>query len=149
MKHKFNLSHSLVLGSSLIVAGVTSVAAKDAFDDHQIAMYQPAPPFAAHFATSKLSADKLLAMADKLNRAPMNLAQEKLVFALTFSAANKGSAEAQFRLGNYYMDSDDNHLIIADETEAAYWLEEAIAQGHKDAKFVYDNVLAFHFDIGC
>lgn len=54
---------------------------------------------------------------------PPTTAEQELEFALVFSAAQKGLAEAQFRLANYYIDSK---LIVADETEASYWLEEAI-----------------------
>lgn len=77
----------------------------------------------------------------------MSSSQKNLEFALVYSAANKGSSEAQFRLANYYVEGD---LVAEDETEASYWLEQAMEQGHQGAKFVYDNLyLAHNFDVGC
>ena len=146
MNHNFKqVSQSLFLGSSLIVAGITSVSANNT-DELQLAMYQPAHINTATFSSSKLSAEKMLKMADQLHRPVMSKNQQELEFSLIFSAANKGLAEAQFRLANYYIDSD---LVEADEQEASFWLEEAIEQGHEGAKFVYENVYVVSFDIGC
>jgi len=147
MKPNFNhLSHSLLLGSSLIVGSLTSVSANDNFEEQQIAMVQPASSLAAHFSTSKLSAEKLLAMADKLNHTQMDSTQEKLEFALIYSAANKGLSEAQFRLANYYINSE---LVAANEDKVIYWLTQAIGQGHEGAIFVYENLYENFIDIGC
>lgn len=147
MKHQFSrLSHSLFFGSSIIVGSMTSVSASNEFYEQKIAMYQPASTLALLFDSAKLSAEKMLMMADKLHNTQMSLSQENLEFALIFSAANKGLAEAQFRLANYYIDSE---LVAADETEASYWLEEAIEQGHEGAKFIYENIYTLNFDIGC
>ena len=147
MKHNFKrISQSLFLGSSLITASVASVSASDGISNQQIAMYKPALSIAAPLLNSKLSAENMLAMAESLNNERMSKYQQELEFALIFSAANKGLAEAQFRLANYYIEST---LIEPDETEAALWLEEAIEQGHEGAKFVYENIYVLHFDIGC
>ena len=147
MKHKLSrLSQSLFLGSSIIVASMTSVSASNEFDGLKIAMYQPASTLASEFANAKLSPEKMLSMADKLHSTQMSETQEELEFALVYAAANKGLAEAQFRLANYYIESE---LIEADETEAGFWLEEAIEQGHEGAKFVYENLYVLSFDIGC
>ena len=147
MKHKLShLSHSLFLSSSIIVASMTSVSASNEFDEQKIAMYQPASTLASHFSSAKLSPEKMLEMANKLHSTQMSTTQEELEFALIYSAANKGLAEAQFRLANYYIESE---LVEADETEAAFWLEEAIEQGHEGAKFVYENIYVLSFDIGC
>ncbi len=147
MKPDFNhLSHSLLLGSSLIVGSLASVSANDNFEEQQIAMVQPASSLASHFSTTKLSAEKMLEMANKLNMEQMNSTQEKLEFALIYSAANKGLAEAQFRLANYYI---NNKLVSADEDKALYWLTQAINQDHQGAIFVYENLYEDFIDIGC
>jgi TPR repeat protein len=125
---------------------MSSVLANENFAEQQIVMYKPASSIAAPLLDSTLSAEKMLAMADSLYTPRMSKYQQELEFALIFSAANKGLAEAQFRLANYYMDDE---LIAADETEASFWLEEAIEQGHKGAKFVYENTYLLNFDIGC
>jgi TPR repeat protein len=147
MKYTFNqISHSFLLGSSLIAGSLASVSANDNLIGQKIAVYQPASSIAAPLLNSELSPEKMLAMADSLYSPRMSKAQKELEFALIFSAANKGLAEAQFRLANFYMDSD---LIEANETEAAFWLEEAIEQGHKNAIYVYNNIFGFDFGIGC
>jgi len=147
MKKTFNhISHSLLLSSSIIAASMSSVLANENFAEQQIAMYKPASNIAAPLLDSTLSAEKMLAMADSLYTTRMSKYQQELEFALIFSAANKGLAEAQFRLANYYMDDE---LIAADETEASFWLEEAIEQGHQGAKFVYENIYVLNFDFGC
>lgn len=147
MKHTFSrISHSLLLGSSIFATSMTPVSASDDFEELQIAMHKPASTLATHFSTSILSAEKMLKIADKLSSTKMSLAEEKLEFALIFSAARKGSAEAQFRLANYYLDSD---IVAADDNEASFWLEEAMAQGHQGAQFIYDSLGVADFDIGC
>ena len=147
MKPNFNrLSHSILLGSSLIAGSLASVSAEENITEQDIAMIQSASSIADPILSSELDADKMLAMADSLYSPRMSKYQKELEFALIFSAANKGLPEAQFRLANYYMEGE---LVTADETEASFWLEEAIAQGHMNAKFVYNNVFAMYFDIGC
>ena len=148
MKLAFNrISHSLLLSGSILTASITPVLAHDNFDEQVIAMYQPASTLAEHFSTSsKLSAEKLLSVATNLSRSKKSIIEEKLEFALVFSAATKGLAEAQFRLANYYIDSE---LVAADDNEASYWLEEAMAQGHQGAKFIYESLGVADFDIGC
>lgn len=147
MKYKLSqLSQSLFLGGSIIVSGMSSALANVELNNQDIAMSQDVSTFAADFSRAKFSSNKLLEMADNIHTTEMTSSQEKLVFALVYSAAKRGLAEAQFRLANYYIDSD---LVVADETEAAFWLEEAIEQGHKGAKFVYENIYVLSFDIGC
>ena len=147
MKANFNrIKHSLLLGSSLVVGGMTSVLAGEALDGQQIAMVKSASSLASPLPTTRLAAEKMLAMANKINSEQMSSTQEELAFALIYSAANKGLAEAQFKLANYYMDSE---VVAADEDKAIYWLTQAIDQDHKGAKFVYDNLYENFIDIGC
>jgi len=147
MKYNFNhITHGLILSSSLIVGSISSVSANTVLDGQQISMYTPESKLASPLLGSKLSAEKMLAMADSLHNPRMSKYQKNLEFALIYSAANKGLAEAQFRLANYYIDSE---LIEPNEVEASIWLEEAIAQGHQGAKFVYENIYVNTFDIGC
>lgn len=147
MKLTFNrITHSLLLSGSILTASITPVSADDHFKELKLAMIQPSTSLASHFSTLGLSADKMLTMANKLGSTIMSKSEEKLEFALIYSAARKGSAEAQFRLANYYLDSD---LVTSDDNDAAFWFEEAIAQGHIGAKFIYDNLGVADFDIGC
>lgn len=147
MKHIFNrISYKLLLGSSIITSSMSPVLANENIDGQQLAMYQPSSTLASNFSTSKLSGEKLLAIADKLNSTKMDSEQQKLEFALVYTAANKGLSEAQFRLANYYIESE---LVAADEDKAIYWLTQAIDQGHQGAQFVYENFYESHFDIGC
>jgi len=146
MKLKFNRSsHRLVLSSCLLTASIATNAA-ESHRELQIAMYTPINGTVHQHIQTSLSAEKMLLMADSLNTKRMSTSQKNLAFALTFSAAKKGSAEAQFRLANYYLESD---LVTADDNEAAYWLEEAIAQNHYEAKFIYDHLGVADFDVGC
>lgn len=142
------ISYNLLLGSSLIAGGLSFASANEIYYEQKIATNKPTASLINHFSYAKnLTAEKMLVIADKLYSQQMTTAEQELEFALVFSAAQKGLAEAQFRLANYYIDSK---LIVADETEASYWLEEAMEQGHSDAKFVYDNLYyAENFDIGC
>ena len=147
MKANFNrIKHSLLLGSSLVVGGMTSVLAGEALDGQQIAMVKSASSLASPLPTTRLAAEKMLAMANKINSEQMSSTQEELAFALIYSAANKGLAEAQFKLANYYMDSE---VVAADEDKAIYWLTQAIDQDHQGAKFVYENLYENFIDIGC
>ena len=147
MKHTFNrISHSLLLSSSIIAGGMASVTAGEVLKGQKIAMYEPASTMAAHFPSAKLSAERMLELADKLNNLKMTPSQKKLEFSLVYSAANKGLSEAQFRLANYYIDSE---LIAADEDKALYWLTQAIDQDHQGAKYVYENLYEYYIDIGC
>lgn len=147
MKNTFNhVSHSLLIGSSILAGSITTASANEVFDEQKIAMYTSASTFPSHTSTEKLSAEKIMAIVDKLEVTNMDAAQEKLKFALTYSAAKKGSAEAQFRVANYYLDGD---MVRSDDNDAGYWLEEAIAQGHKGAEFIYEHLGVADFDIGC
>ena len=147
MKLKFNhLTHGLVLSSCLMAANITSASANGFMGEKQIAMYLSNVAVASYPTVSKLSAQRMLDLADNIASPKPSRAQQKLEFALIYSAANKGHAEAQFRLAYYYMDSD---LIIPDEQMASFWLEQAIEQGHQGAQFVYNNIKEDNFDIGC
>ena len=147
MKFKFNnVPHRIILGGCLFSAGVAANATESQ-SKLEIAMYTPINGMIKQPIQTKLSAETMLTMADSLTTERMSESQKNLVFALTFSAAKKGSANAQFRLANYYLESD---LVTADDNnEAAFWLEEAIAQGHFEAKFIYDNLGVADFDVGC
>ena len=148
MKLNFDnrMSQSLLLAGSIIASNITPVYANELADGQQVAMYKSALSISTPFENTKLSATKMLYMANSLDTPHMSKYQKELQFALIFSAANKGLAEAQFRLANYYLDSD---MVEADDNEASYWLEEAMAQGHQDAKFIYVNLGVADFDIGC
>lgn len=141
-------SYNLLFSGSLIVAGMTPSSANEVFAEQKTAMNKLAAPLIDHFSYAKnLSPVKMLLIADNLYNSQMSLAEQELEFALIYSAAQKGLAEAQFRLANYYIDSN---LTSADEYEASYWLEEAMEQGHEDAKFIYEKLYyAENFDIGC
>lgn len=142
------LSYNLLLSSSLIAGGLTSSLANEGNTEQKFAMQKPVSPLIKHFSYAKnFTAIKMLEIADKLYNPIMTKVEQELEFALVYSAAQKGLAEAQFRLANYYIDSN---LIVADESEATFWLEEAMEQGHDGAKFIYENLYyAENFDIGC
>ena len=110
---------------------------------------------AMHASTSKpttfprynqLDPEKMLAMAASLPNLDSNSSNAKLAFALTYSAALKDSAEAQFRLANIYL---QNEILPRDEEQAVFWLEKAVAKNHVGANFVYQSLLTDDFGIGC
>ena len=138
------ISLNLLLSGSLLVSNINTVSANETLEKQYMAVYQSTSTTPSSF--TELSAENMLEMADSLYTPQMSHHQKKLEFALIFSAAYKGLAEAQFRLANYFIESD---VITPNESEAAFWLEEAMVQGHKNAKFVYDNVLVYNYDIGC
>lgn len=88
----------------------------------------------------------LLAMADNLLITAQNELQFDLIIDVLRQAATKGSADAQFKLANLYLESE---YVEYSEEKAMYWLEKAIAQNHTHARFVYEQVLNNGFDIGC
>lgn len=142
------ISTNLLLSGSLIAAGLAPVLANEVYIQQEIAMNKSDSPLIQNFSYAKnLTAKKMLTIADKLYSPHMTMAEQELEFALVFSAAQKGLAEAQFRLANYYIEST---LIPEDESEASYWLKEAMEQDHAGAKFIYENLyFAENFDIGC
>ena len=140
------IKHSLLLGGSIVAGSMTSALAGEALEGQQIAMYKPASSLASPLPITRLTAEKMLSMANKISSEQMSATQEELAFALIYSAANKGLAEAQFKLANYYMDSE---VVAADEDKAIYWLTQAIDQDHQGAKFVYENLYENFIDIGC
>ena len=138
MKPNFKrIKHSLLLGGSIVAGSMTSVLAGEVLEGQQIAMVKPASSLASPLSTTRLTAEKMLTMANQLSSEQMSVSQEELAFALISSAADKGLAEAQFRLANYYIESE---LVDADEDKAIYWLTQAIVQDHQGAKFVYENL---------
>ena len=147
MKPNFKrIKRSLLLGGSIVAGSMTSVLAGEVLEGQQIAMVKPAPSLASPLSTTRLTAEKMLTMANQISSEQMSVSQEELAFALIYSAANKGLAEAQFKLANYYMDSE---VVAADEDKAIYWLTQAIDQDHQGAKFVYENLYENFIDIGC
>ena len=140
-----HITQQLALSSYFLTAAITAEAI-ELQSQVEIAMYTPVNGITKQPIQTRLSAEKMLLMADSLNTKRMSRSQKNLAFALTFSAAKKGSAEAQFRLANYYLESD---LVTADDNEAAFWLEEASAQGHYEAKFIYEHLGVADFDVGC
>ena len=140
------LSLGFLISASFAIGHAQTASATDYIEEQYIAMLQNAAGTATPDSFKRLSAENMLAMADSLYTPKMSRHQKNLEFALIYSAANKGLAEAQFRLANYFIESD---IIAPNESEAAYWLEEAMGQGHQNAKFVYHNVLVYSFDIGC
>lgn len=147
MKPTFNrISHSLLLSGSIVAASMGPILADEAFNKIQIAMEMHATAMPSYFLKSGLSADKMLSMAHEFHGLPDTPARPKLEFALVFAAANKGLAEAQFQLANYYIEDD---LFEVDEEQATVWLEKAISQGHQGAKFILASLDNMNFDIGC
>lgn len=49
-------------------------------------------------------------------------------------AAGKGSADAQYEVGTWYLEGSDTFDVKKDSKIAKYWLEKAAAQGHEGAK---------------
>lgn len=139
-------SLSLFLSGSIIASNISPLIAEEGYEEIQIAMQMPAETVPRYFLNSELSAEKMLALANKYSRMPSIPSKPKLEFALVYAAANKGLAEAQFQLANFYI---DNEVVEMDEVQAAYWLEKAIAQGHQGAKFIYASLDTINFDIGC
>lgn len=140
-----NISHNLLISSCLLTSSF-AVNAMESQSEVQLAMYVPVNGVPKQHIQTSLSPKRLLMMAESLNTGRMSTAQKNLEFALIYTAAKKGNAEAQFRLANYYIESE---LVTADDNEAAFWLEEAIAQGHSGAKFIYENMGIADFDVGC
>lgn len=135
----------MILSSCLFSTNL--VAAEPEFQNHiELAMYKPIKAKEIRLIQTELDAEEMLQMAESLSTERMSESQKRLAFALIYSAAKKGNAEAQFQLANYYLESD---LVMADDNEAAFWLEEAIAQGHHEAKFIYEHLGVADFDVGC
>ena len=53
---------------------------------------------------------------------------------LWLKAAGKGSADAQYEVGTWYLEGSDTFDVKKDSKTAEYWLEKAAAQGHEGAK---------------
>ena len=88
----------------------------------------------------------LLAMANNLQSTAFALAHQELVVSLLKQAAKQGLAEAQFQLGNLYLDSE---MLDQDEEQAIFWISKAADQNHVSAQFVYEQIMNNGFDIGC
>ena len=88
----------------------------------------------------------LLAMANNLQSSAYALAHQELVVSLLKQAATQGLAEAQFQLGNLYLDSE---MLDQDEEKAIFWISKAADQNHVSAQFVYEQIMNNGFDIGC
>ena len=137
---KLTLCRNLVLTSSLFLSGIQTsnatqpISGMTMLPSLSISILQsPGPAY-------------LLAMTNNLLITAQNEQQFNLIFDVLRQAATKGSADAQFRLANLYLDSE---YVEYDEEKAMYWLEKAIAQNHTQARFVYEQVLNNGFDIGC
>ena len=147
MKLKFNpLSQSVLLCGSILAANFTPVYATGTQSEIKTALHFPFMGNTESFNHAELSAEKMLEMADNFSTSPQTPDSQKISFALVYSAAHKGLAEAQFRLANYYIEDE---LLEADDDKATYWLELAMAQDHQGAKFVYESINSQNFDIGC
>lgn len=151
-KPPYAISFSLLLGS-LVNYSVSTAAENEAPQlsaylerKIEIAMYASTAKPTTFPRYSELDPEKMLTMAASLPDIDSNPVNAKLAFALTYSAALKGSAEAQFRLANIYL---QNEILPRDEDQAIFWLEKAIAQDHKGAYYVYQNLTTYGFDIGC
>lgn len=141
-----SLSQGFLLSSGLLAAGITAAYAHDEFDNEQVAIIKADPASVQGDSISTIKAKKALELATILSQFKQTPREKKLEFALVLFAANKGIADAQFRLANYYIDGE---LVETNESEAEYWLEQAIAQGHQGAEFIFNNLGSVYFDIGC
>lgn len=147
MKLKFNhLSQSILLSGSIIVSGFAPVYSTETPGEIKTALNFPLRGISESFNYTELSAEKMLKMADNFFASAQTAERQKIGFALVYSAAKKGLAEAQFRLANYYLEDE---ILEADEDKATYWLELAVAQDHQGALFVYQSINEDNFDIGC
>lgn len=88
----------------------------------------------------------LLAMANNLHTSVYARQNKGLIIYLLETAAKQGNAEAQFQLGNLYLDSE---LLEQNEDKALYWFTKAADQDHAHAQFFYEQIMSNGFDIGC
>lgn len=148
MKNKFNyLSVATLLACNIFAAtNKTTFAEAIEFEVSEKNIQIITTFKLKNLSNTKLSAKKLLSLADQLSGPSIKNDNEKLVFSLVSAAANKGLAEAQFRLAGYFMEGD---IVVEDGSEASFWLEEAIGQNHKDAKFIFENIYPLYFEMGC
>ena len=129
---KKNLCKNILFGSSLMLGVMANSNASQSLNPTVILNNQ--------------NPSYLLAMANNLLITAQNEQQFGLIVDVLRQAATKGSADAQFRLANIYLDSE---YVEYDEDQAIYWLEKAVAQNHPEAKFVYEQVISDGYDIGC
>ena len=85
-------------------------------------------------------------MANNLQSSEFARKNSGLIVYLLKQAAKQNNAEAQFQLGNLYLDSE---LVDQDEDKAIYWLTKAAEQDHAPAQFIYEQLTNDDIDIGC
>jgi len=131
---------SLLIGGSLLIgnisvshAAIKNTVSLTATGLSAAVVQKPSPAY-------------LLAMANNLQLASYSASQPRLVVSLLEQAAKQGLAEAQFRLGNLFLDSD---ILEEDENKAMYWMDQAAEQGHAQAQFIFEKIMNNGFDIGC
>jgi TPR repeat protein len=137
---KRKLCHSLLISSGLIMgyalnghAAQINLPVTSATNASQLVKQNPNPTY-------------LLSMANRLQSSTYAFENQGLIIYLLKQAAKQGSAEAQFQLGNLYLEGE---LLEQDEDKAIHWLSKAVAQNHSPAQFVYDHFMNGGFDIGC
>ena len=137
---KKKLCHSLLISSGLMMGHLSS--------SHAAQVNLPVTMATNISLTVKQNPNPshLLSMANKLQSSTYAMKNQGLIIYLLKQAAKQGSAEAQFQLGNLYLDGE---LLDQDDDKAIHWLTEAAEQNHASAQFVYDQFMNGGYDIGC
>lgn len=138
--YKKKIYHSLLLGSGLILNDISNSYA------YQTTMPVTMATGVSLSVTYTPNPSYLLALAINLQTSEYAMKNQGLITYYLSLAAKQGSAEAQFQLGNIYLNGE---LLEQNEEKALYWLSKAAAQDHAPAQFVMEQAMEDGFDIGC
>jgi len=141
------ISAGLLATGTIILSSMTpAVASEENVVAEKISRQSAATTLVRLALLDRSNIDRQVATAIHLYGKAKSIKDHDRAFALFLGAAERGSAEAQFRLANMYLDCEH---VINDDDEAMKWLNRAAAKGHQQAAFLYEYLLNSEFEVGC